>query len=165
MTGGQSELYWQLEYQKQEARVARKAAKKKKRKKKDPNSIPELTKRLDRVFSLWVRHSAAKDGWVKCYTCDHTAEVHKLHAGHYVPRQVKTLRWNPCNVHPQCYVCNMFYGGRPQDYRDALIQEYGVEDVEALEQMRHKDSPWTRGTLAEEIERYERLLLELGVDL
>ena len=78
-----------------------------------------------------------------------------MQASHYTPRQYKATRWEPANVKAACYACNMFYGGRPQEFREKLIEEYGVKEIEALEQMRHVNKCWTRDELLELIEYYK----------
>lgn len=134
----------------------------KKRKKRDPDSIPVLTKKLDAVFSRWVRWSAADSrGMVKCVTCDHIGHAKTLQAGHWIPRQHKICRWSPWNVHAQCYACNMHYGGRPQEYREWLVAIHGEETVKRLAMMRHKVKQWTREELKEMIEDYGQKLQEV----
>ena len=126
------------------------------KRKKDPNSIPSLTKKLDAIFSRFIRLSARDCyGFVKCYTCSYKGEPKQLQAGHWVPRQHRDTRWEPMNVKPQCYACNMHYGGRPQEYRERLIEEYGAEEVEALAIRRHATTTFSREELKEQIERYK----------
>ena len=81
-----------------------------------------------------------------------------MQAGHYIPRQHMVTRWEPMNVHPQCYACNMYYGGRPQNYRDHLIEDYGIEQVEDLEQRRHRTKQWDRDDIEHLIEFYSMQL-------
>ena len=55
----------------------------------------------------------------------------------------------------------MYYGGRPQEYRDQLIEQYGVERVDELAAKRHEVRQWSRLELAEMIETYTELVAEL----
>lgn len=126
-------------------------------KKKRTDTIPKLVKKLDAVFSRCLRLKHAKAGKVKCYTCPHVGEVKTMQAGHYVPRQHKSVRWNEMNVKPQCYACNLRYGGRPQEFREQLIREYSKEEVASLEKKRHECGPLDRTWLKEQIEHYKQL--------
>jgi|18_taG_2_1085343.scaffolds.fasta_scaffold02326_4 hypothetical protein len=126
------------------------------------DSIPKLIKKLDQVFSRWVRCSAADDcGQVACVTCGHQNHWKKMQAGHFIPRQIKSTRWEEWNVRPQCYACNMFYGGRPQDYRDKLIEELGEEEVQRLSALRHQIVKLDRFELQSMIDDYTSRLKNL----
>lgn len=138
----------------------------KNRKKRDPNSIPILTKKLDVIFSKYIRlMSRDRYGMVKCYTCDYREEPKKLQAGHWIPRQHKVTRWEPWNVHPQCYACNMHFGGRPQEYRERLVDEYGEEEVEEMALRRHEVRQFSRDELKELIEEYKAKVTELEMTI
>ena len=135
----------------------------KKKNKRDPNSIRALTKKLDALFSKFVRWKDAENGLIKCFTCDHRASPKTMQAGHYIPRQYKITRWDEDNVRPQCYSCNMLYCGRPQDFRDHLIRD-GV-NVADLESRRFVKDASDREHLKAEIEAYTKELKVLGVDI
>ena len=133
-----------------------------KRKRRKSDTIPVLKKKLDKVFSKWVRLSHRdKYGWVKCYTCSTKKRPEDIHAGHYVPRHATATRWHPMNVKPQCAGCNSFRAGEPQTFRENLIEEYSLDDVEALEMLRHESVSLQRDVLQAEIEKYTELVREL----
>jgi len=136
---------------------------KKKKKKHDPDSIRSLTKKLDALFSKFVRWKDEENGLIKCFTCNHRARPKTMQAGHFIPRQIKATRWDLDNVRPQCYSCNMFYGGRPQDFRDGLLAE-GI-DVENLEARRFRPHVTDREALKSEIEGYSKKLKKMGVKI
>jgi hypothetical protein len=92
-------------------------------KRKKLPSFSSLERKLDTVFSRYIRkRDANAHGWVHCCTCGKAFEVSQVHAGHYVKRSHRSLRWHPQNVHAQCASCNVFRGGvqdeyaRPQNY-------------------------------------------------
>lgn len=67
----------------------------------------EVVKRLDSIFSKWVRLRGAKitpDGRIlnKCCTCGVVQDITKMDAGHYISRGKYATRWSEDNVHPQC---------------------------------------------------------------
>ena len=127
-----------------------------------PDAIPKLTKKLDAVFSRFVRLSGRdRFGVVKCYTCDHRADPKTMQAGHWIPRQHRATRWELWNVKPQCYACNMRYGGRPQEFRERMVEEYGEEEVQEMALRRHDIRQWTREELKDLIEYFTDRVKEL----
>lgn len=113
-------------------------------------------KRLDAVFSKFIRQRDKG----QCYTCPKKAEPKFMQCGHFVPRQYLAVRYDEVNCHCQCYACNMLYNGQPSRFALNLERDYGIGTVERLEAQRQvitKDFPYK-----ELIERYQRLLTELG---
>lgn len=106
-------------------------------------NVSKLKKRLDALFSLYVRYSAVeKDGQVSCYTCPFRGLPRQLQNGHFVPRQYLSLRYDEVNCHPQCYACNQLYNGQPSAYAERLERDYGTGTVAALERHRHQVVPF-----------------------
>ena len=131
-------------------------------KKRKPPSLPSLKKKLDRIYSRYVRYSAVDSaGKVSCFTCEYRGDPKKMHAGHWIPRQHMAVRWESWNVHPQCYACNMHYGGRPQEYRERLVEIYGEVRTAEFAMRRHEIRQWTRDELGGLISNYEKKLKEL----
>ncbi len=95
----------------------------------------QLIKKADTLASQYVRQFYAKDGVLKCYTCDHYAEIKKMQNGHWVVRQYKYVRWHLDNMRPQCYACNFLYNGRPHVFRERLVNEIGEERVKRVEKL------------------------------
>lgn len=115
----------------------RKVGLKKVKKKK----VSTLKKKLDTVFSQYIRN---RDGG-KCYTCSKQDDPKRMQNGHFVPRQYLATRYDEVNCHCQCYACNMLYHGQPSAYAARLERDYGNGTVEMLESQRHeiiKDYPY-----------------------
>jgi hypothetical protein len=111
---------------------------------KKPKGKPALTlrKKLDTLFSRYIRYSAIEaDGLVSCYTCPHRNEPKKMQNGHFVPRQYLATRYDEVNNHPQCYACNQLYNGQPSVYAMRLEKEYGEGTVALLEGKRQAIIP------------------------
>ena len=123
-------------------------------------TITQLKKKLDKVFSEWIRRSFANiNGDVICYTFGKVLPWKQAHCGHFISRSYLATRFDPDNCRPQCIGCNLFGNGKPLDFEENLVREIGKKKVEALKQKRHqitKDYPYVS-----EIERYQRLLIEL----
>ncbi len=116
----------------------KRAPKRRKKPQKAP-TVSRLTKDLDSVFSKFIRYSRARDGIVECYTCGHGAEVKKIHAGHYVTRFYKAVRWDENNVRPQCFMCNIYRKGNAVIFRQKLLEEVGQAEVERIEKAVNMD--------------------------
>lgn len=120
----------------------------------------KLVKKLDTVFSQWIRLSAGKR--IKCFTCPVVKDYKNMQCGHYISREVKGLRWNEDNCRPQCYGCNIMHSGRSVDFRENLVRDMGEARVKELEQMRFILFRPTEEYLTTLIALYEERLRELG---
>lgn len=89
----------------------------------------ELSKRLDKMVSLYVR---LRDQ--KCATCGKQLLIGKREAGHFVPRQVLETRWDLQNVNVQCHKCNVELGGNLAKYRQFIQTKYGLETLRRLDE-------------------------------
>jgi hypothetical protein len=63
---------------------------------------------------------------------------HGLQVGHYISRDIKQLRWHPKNVHPQCAGCNWEHNSNPIPYTKFMLETYGQEILDELENERLK---------------------------
>ncbi len=119
-------------------------------------SCAALKKKLDSVFSLYIRH---RDAGI-CYTCGVQKMPSEMQCGHYVSRVKTNLRWSEDNCHCQCYACNCMKHGDLITYRENLVKEYGLAFVENMEAMRFDTikltSEWYHGM----IDHYKALLKE-----
>lgn len=100
-------------------KAATKAAKKPTRSK--------LIKKLDVVFSEYIRNRYAKNGISECITCGKKDEWKKLQAGHFISRARYSTRWNEDNVQVQCYRCNVIKNGEQYLYSLYLGAEKSLE--------------------------------------
>lgn len=122
-----------------------------------------LTRKLDGVFSKWVRYSAAKKGVVKCVTCGKLDVPERMDAGHFVPRQHLFTRWDERNVNPQCMSCNRFKEGAKHAYAQYLMEKYGPEVIAELNSAVWKVAKWDATALKEKIDHYKTELKNYGV--
>ena len=77
----------------------------------------KLVKKLDTVFSRWVRLSNAdNNGNCICITCKKQSHWKSIQAGHFRSRKHYSTRWAEDNVFPQCLACNVFRGGEQYLY-------------------------------------------------
>ncbi len=115
-------------------------------------------KKLDKVFSVYIRTKYSKNGTVKCYTCPHTGEIKKMQNGHFVPRQYLATRWDEGNCRPQCFACNIYYGGQGAIFAENLMKEYGKSIIAELNKTRTQIVKMTPRDYEEKIAYYEEKL-------
>lgn len=94
----------------------------------------QLERKLWKVFSKYIRERDSVGGYGNCITCQKLILTNKAHAGHFVPRSCKSIKYDEFNVHLQCAGCNTYRGGEPILYRKALVAIYGEEEVNRLEE-------------------------------
>lgn len=125
----------------------------------------KLESKLDKVFSELVRRSRAdENGYVECYTCGVKKHWKRgMHAGHFISRRNRAVRWDYRHCRPQCAGCNTFgklHGpGEPVIFRQKLQGE-GV-DVEALERLARKGRHWLLPELEEMLHEYDSYLADM----
>jgi len=117
----------------------------------------QLIKKLDVIFSQYIRRRKAVDGIAECVTCGRKNEWKKLQAGHFISRTKYSVRWNEDNVQVQCYSCNMH--GQGQQYLYSL--HLGREKSWELYQKSLEASKYTNEDLEDMINHYEDLVSKL----
>jgi len=78
--------------------------------KKKP-SRSKLVKKLDAVFSQYIRLKDSVDGYATCFTCGKKDHWKKLQNGHFQSRKHYATRWDEQNCQVQCAGCNVFRYG------------------------------------------------------
>jgi len=125
-------------------------------KKKTP-SVSKLKKKLDTIFSRFVR---IRDKG-QCYTCPTKKEIKFMDAGHYILRQHNMTRFDERNVHCQCKYCNMYNAGSMNSYAIHLIKDYGIEILDELEILERQVKQWKPAELQEKIIYYKEKVKEM----
>lgn len=119
----------------------------------------QLEKKLDAVFSKYIRRKYSNDGeYVQCFTCGKWGAIKKMQAGHYHSRRFKSIRWDEKNVHVQCVGCNLYHEGNKPAYTLKLIEKYGAEVLQELEIKRVSGSRLDRFDLETLIGHYQKEL-------
>jgi len=76
-----------------------------------------------------------------CYTCQKGGLEGSNHqSGHMIPSGAcgAILRYHPSNIRPQCYSCNINYGGQGAEFLRRMTIEIGQEKVDKLFQLKQK---------------------------
>ena len=122
-----------------------------------------LVKKLDKIFSIWVRSKDADHaGMVDCFTCGVTKNwKYEIDAGHFQSRGKYETRWNEQNVKPQCKRCNGFRGGEQYRFAKNLDALYGEGTAEWLEFESNQSARFTNDELLVKIKHYTELVKSL----
>jgi len=145
----------------EKTRAKREKEKESKLKKKDKkaNSISRLTKKLDAIFSKYIRlRDALKTTWtlttLKCYTCDALVEVEKAQNMHFVPRAVKQLRFDESNTRWGCMRCNVLMHWNYIEYFQRIEKELWRQKVDEMIAKKYETYSYTSDELNLLIETY-----------
>ena len=117
-----------------------------------------LVKKLDAVFSEYIRRRYAKNDIAECVTCGKKDHWKKLQAGHFMSRKHYSTRWDEQNVQVQCNACNVFRYG--EQYKFSLY--LGKELSDELYLKSHQTVKFSNIDLQDMIDVYKEKLMNLG---
>jgi len=70
-----------------------------------------LVKKLDTIFSIYIRRKNSINDIAQCITCGKQDHWKKMQNGHFMSRKHYATRWDEDNVEVQCMVCNVYRYG------------------------------------------------------
>jgi hypothetical protein len=79
----------------------------------------KLVKKLDNIFSQYIRLSNSVNDIAECVTCNKKDHWKKMQCGHFQSRKHYSTRWDERNVAVQCAGCNVFRYG--EQYKFSLF--------------------------------------------
>ena len=122
-------------------------------KRKKLPSLAKLKRRLDILFSQWIRKrdQRSADGYGPCVTC---GTFSKLQASHFIPRQHLAVRWDERNVHGACAYCNCWQHGNLIAYTLYMQNRYGQDVVDELMRLKRTTVKMTRSDYETLLEKY-----------
>lgn len=124
-------------------------------------SRKSLIKKLDTVFSQYIRRRFAVNEVAKCVTCGKEAHWKELQAGHFMSRKHYSTRWEETNVQVQCSGCNVFRYGEQYKFGIYLEQAYEKGTADELQAKSREITKFSDYRLLELIEYYNELLTNL----
>jgi len=132
-----------------------------KKRKKLP-SMRSLEKKLDDVFSQFIKRRESMGHYALCFTCNKRMSVELVNGrikseaqcGHFVKRQHRSLRWEPLNAQIQCPRCNM-YGGAQDEFAARIVDKYGAGILSWLLIRKHETVRHTRADLEKMIDTFK----------
>jgi 5-methylcytosine-specific restriction endonuclease McrA len=134
------------------------------KKRKKSQSLSDLEKKLDKVFSQYIRLKGADaGGTVECVTCNQLFYWKETDCGHFIKRQYRSVRWDERNVGVQCTRCNHYMGGRQDDYSRYIIKTYGYLVFDELMRLKYQTMKFTKLDIQQKIDEYKEKLECLNV--
>jgi len=110
----------------------------------------KLVKKLDNIFSQYIRLSNSVNDIAECVTCNKKDHWKKMQCGHFQSRKHYSTRWDERNVAVQCAGCNVFRYG--EQFKFSLY--LGVKLSEELLQKSRETVKFADVDLLEMIEHY-----------
>lgn len=120
-----------------------------------------LVKKLDKVFSEYVRLKGSRDGYFTCCSCGQIKPYQQADAGHFINRRWMATRWHEDNVWPQCRSCNRFDEGNASGYALFMLNTYGEEHMHYLRALSRETAKFTDSELTLLIQDYKSKIKEL----
>jgi len=115
----------------------------------------ELIKKLDKIFSQYIRLRDADDnGYVRCCSSNVAVNWKEADCGHFIPREHMATRWCEYNCHAQSVNANRFLDGDMDRYADFIVDKYGEYTLNKLYGMKRQSRKWGLFELKEMIKVY-----------
>lgn len=121
---------------------------------------PNLVKKLDRVFSEYVRLRDSKPfGYkhFKCPTCGRILPFEQADCSHYFSRKSSSTRFDENNCMAECRYDNRFNAEHLHKLREALIHRIGEKNFHILEWKHNQTKKWSDCEIKELIKYYQSL--------
>lgn len=142
--------YWKKSKKKPKDKVALPTSSPKKRK-------PNLVKKLDRVFALYIRlRDTMPSGYCRCISCGRIKPFEEIDCGHYHGRMHMATRFDEDNCHGECHYCNRMSADHLIQYEKNLVKKIGQNKVDWLNVKAHSTKHFLDCELESMIEHYTR---------
>lgn len=133
--------------------------------KKRQTSLSTLVKKLDKIYSKYIRLRDAMDGGLtRCISCGQIKPFDKMDCGHFFSRTHMSVRFDEDNTHSECSFCNRFCADHLIGYRENLIRKIGTKRFQLLEVKAHSTKKWSCFELEQLIKYYSVLVKKLSKD-
>lgn len=120
-----------------------------------PKTKGYWTKKLDTIFSQYIRQKYADNfGMVSCYTCGSRKHWKDMQNGHYISRGNMATRWLEENCRVQCVGCNVFKNGNYVEYSSRLIEEIGLKKYKELVKKKYEIKQFSIKDIQDLIKKY-----------
>lgn len=132
-------------------------------KKRNYKSKPNLVKKLDRLFSLYIRlRDAMPNGYVRCISCGKIKTFDDVDCGHFYSRTHMATRFDEDNCNAECKFCNRFSADHLIAYQANLIRKIGISRFEKLGLKAKSTCHWLDSELEDRIKYYSQKVNELS---
>ena len=123
-------------------------------------SRTKLIKKLDTVFSQYIRQRDAENEIATCFTCGKKDHWKKLQNGHFQSRRFYATRWDEMNCQVQCAGCNVFKYGEQFTFGLNLDSRFGAGTAQRLHTKARVITKLSSPDIEELILMYEDLVEE-----
>ena len=134
-----------------------------------PKTIARLLDDCAVVLQKIVRMKAAihaKSALIRCVTCGKADHWKNLQGGHYISRTWTAHKIREENIWPQCPGCNGFRPERiADDYHWHMVDTFGIDYVQWLNQSKREVVKRTRPELEEELARLKAQAKQLEAEV
>ncbi len=121
-------------------------------------SRSKLVKKLDTIFSQYIRLKNSVNEKATCFTCGKLDHWKKLQNGHFQSRKHYSTRWDEKNCQVQCAGCNVFRYGEQYKFSVNLDAKYGEGTAEELSIKAQQIVKISNFELEEMIKKYKSLV-------
>lgn len=138
--------------------------KKKTNKNTSKSRVKTLEKKLDKIFSLYIRLRDSKNfqfKYFRCISCNKLKTFEDADCGHYFSRKNKSTRFSEINCNAECSYCNRFKADHLHGYRDNLVKKIGQERFDLLQWESNQAKKYSEFELEALIEYYTCKVKEL----
>lgn len=118
----------------------------------------KLVKKLDAVFSQYIRQSNSVNEIATCFTCGKKDHYKKLQNGHFQSRRHYSTRWDETNCQVQCAGCNVFRFGEQFIFSQNLDNKFGEGTARRLHIKAQQTIKFADFELEEMINHYNGLV-------
>ena len=115
----------------------------------------KLVKKLDSIFSQYIRQKDADNDMATCFTCNKVDNVKSLQNGHFQSRKHYSTRWDEVNCQVQCPKCNVFNYGEQFVFGSKLDIKYGEGTARRLHIKAQQIVKLSDNDIEEMIKRYK----------
>jgi|TARA_R110000744_G_scaffold45329_1_gene100714 hypothetical protein len=120
----------------------------------------KLVKKLDSVFSQYIRQKNAVNDTATCFTCGKKDHWKKLQNGHFQSRRHYSTRWDTVNCQVQCAGCNVFRFGEQFIFGQNLDNKFGEGTARRLHIKAQQTAKFLDFELIEMINKYNSLVVK-----
>ena len=97
--------------------------------------LSTLQAKADKLMSEYIRKKwSDENGMVKCVSCGTVKHWKEMDCGHFIPKsRGASIRYVEENTAPECQGCNRFNEGHLIGYTRWMIDFYGEEKIDELQ--------------------------------
>lgn len=131
--------------------------------KKNIRNKPNLIRKLDTVFSLYIRlRDAMPNGYVRCISCGRIKPFEDVDCGHFFSRTHMATRFDEDNCNAECRFCNRMSADHIISYQKNLVNKIGQQRYDRLNIKAHTTCHWLDSELEEKIRYYKEKVSQLS---